>query len=277
MTSPSPSQDAFHYLLFRLHVTRNHLDTSWHDHEYFRRPPRLGAGHRMWMVKRVAAQNYATNRLHHVPRELLSHITDYLDESDFLSFRASCREMRSDLLPVMHQGHPPITRLDMIHFIARLYTERCSKMVTAELCWPATGKRPTTILCGFCLQSHARRAFDAVNLARGPYARACLGACGTFQVCPHEHFTFLQLRSVLRDSLSFQLCTDAEHPPTAPPDPQPPIIVPPSPQAAANFSHLPAMLRAGAYVPIVGGMRGSGLHSLLFFSSTASIARISEA
>jgi hypothetical protein len=250
MSSLGPARDVFLYLIYRLHASHNRLDTSWHDHEYFRRPPRLGFRQTKQRAVKIADQNRENSKLHRLPNELLQQIADHPDGADLMSFHSTSRRMRGGLLPVV-QHQPPITQVDRTLFMARLYISRYARMVDVQRTWPVTGRRPTTVLCGFCLQSHPRHAFNAANLARGPYCRACRRARGIFQICPHKTLTFLQLRSVLGYSLSVGLCTNVDHPPTAPPDPPPPPL---------NLQ--PGMPIVGAYVARASGIRFFGSHPI---------------
>jgi hypothetical protein len=158
MTSPSSAQDALKYLILCLHTSRNRLDISKSDHEYFRRPPRLGAGPNKRRTKKIADRNHSYNSLHTIPEWLLLCIGDHLDRPDLICFQSSCQQMRRDLLPAIQQHQPAITRGDRFVLLARLYIWRYAKMMEVERSWPTTERRPTTALRGFCPQSHPIRA-----------------------------------------------------------------------------------------------------------------------
>jgi hypothetical protein len=132
-------------------------------------------------------ENARSNRLYHLPQELLDHITLWLDESNCSSLQAACRRIGPPKM-VSSQGRT--------QFRSRLYRDLLAWATALEA---ETGRRDLTeLFCGACFESCPRASFTDANANAATPERTCRGASGLFRVYEHISLNFHQMREVPR-------------------------------------------------------------------------------
>jgi len=202
-----PSADSLLYVARQLEWNGFRHDTSWYWSTNYPQPKKSTS------TNKVEEANMAGD-FQRIPIELVQMIAVYLDGADFISIRASCRNMRSIVYSGVDGHTPQRTLRDRAEFAARLYVDRYSKMAKAEQMATLPRKR---LLCSFCLLTHPKSAFQATELAKTPYERQCIGTKVVFRACKHKTFTYMELPRIRAPGTNQVLCNHQDHSQGTPP------------------------------------------------------------
>jgi hypothetical protein len=159
----------------------------------------------------ITQANYETSTLHSLPSELIFAIDGFLHTNytiapnvGKMAFRATCRRFFA-ILPGPKPGYIPSSwpestpkplRGRWKEWDRRAYSQMVRLAWFRDLCKEERegvyGK--DKLVCCICRAFHSKDCFSALEKKKEPEQRACIGAHGVLEVCPHMRITYMALK-----------------------------------------------------------------------------------
>ncbi|KAF2268501.1 hypothetical protein CC78DRAFT_529945 [Lojkania enalia] len=149
------------------------------------------------LKRSIIATNHEISRLYQLPTELIMEIDVHLMEPERpgphvaqMAFRATCRRFY-EILPRGLTKNVKWTEWDRRAYRLLLRQANFRALCGKEREGLLSDKR---LVCCICRSAHARDVFTEAAVKKEPELRACIGASGVVELCPHFRITYAGMK-----------------------------------------------------------------------------------